>query len=60
MKSKVSKSDVDRIIPPKKKREAIEQSERYEKEYEDSKRELDEILKRLEEILKQFEINESK
>lgn len=54
-RNKLTKKDIDRVLPPKEKEEAIEQSERYEKEYETSKRKLDEILQQLEEMMKSFE-----
>lgn len=58
MKSKLTKSDMDRIIPPKKKDEAIEQSERYEREYELSKKELDDMIKKLDELLEKLKNSE--
>lgn len=58
MKSKLTKSDMDRIIPPKKKAEAIEQSERYEREYELSKKELDDMIKKLDELLEKLKNSE--
>ena len=57
-KIKLTKKDIEKVIPPKGKDEAIEQSERYEREYEASKKKLDDILKRLDEILKQLEESE--
>lgn len=47
-KIKLTKRDIDKVIPPLGKNEAIKQSERYEKEYEESKRQLEELLKELE------------
>lgn len=51
MKSKLTKNDIDKVMPPKHKEGAIEQSERYEKEYEISKKELDDILKKMEKMM---------
>lgn len=53
-KNKLSRKDIEKVFPPKDKNEAIEQSERYEKEYEISKKELDEFLRKLEELSKKF------
>ena len=58
MKSKLTKRDMDRIIPPKKKDEAIEQSERYEREYELGKEELDDMIKKLDELLEKLKNSE--
>ncbi len=54
MKNKLTKNDIDKIIPPKEKREAIEQSVRYEQEYEMSKRELEEIMGNLKQLAAQL------
>lgn len=54
MKIKLTKSDIEKVIPPKDKNEAIEQSERYEKEYEISKKELEDILENLGQLMEEF------
>ena len=59
-KIRLTKNDIDKIIPPKGKFAAIEQSERYEKEYEVSRKELDEILKQLEELMNRLNDSESR
>lgn len=56
-KNKLTKKEFDRILPPQEKNEAIEQSVRYEKEYEESKQKLNDMLKKLEELLKKYEEN---
>ncbi len=50
-KNKLTRSDIDKAIPPREKDEAIRQSERYEMEYNISKKELDEILEKLEQLM---------
>ena len=57
-KIKLIKNDFEKVLPPKEKQEAIEQSERYEKEYEKSKKQLDEILEQLEILMKELEKQE--
>lgn len=57
-KTKLTKKDIDKAIPPRKKDEAIKQSERYEKEYNLSKKELEEILEKFEELMKLLEENQ--
>lgn len=47
MAVKLTKNDIDKIIPPKQKGDAIEQTKRYEKEYEISKKEIEEIIEKL-------------
>lgn len=59
MKVKLTKSDIEKVIPPKDKSEAIEQSERYEKEYEVSKKELEAILESLEQLLEELKMIET-
>lgn len=54
MKVKLTKNDIEQVIPPKKKNEAIEQTERYEKEYEISKKELDRILEQMDALFEQL------
>lgn len=49
-KVKVTKKDIDRIIPPMDKEGAIEQTEKYVTEYEKSKKQLDEIIEKLREL----------
>lgn len=60
MKTKLTKNDIDKVFPPKQRSEAIEQSERYEQEYEVSKKRLDDILEKLDEMLKELEKLEKK
>ena len=50
-----AKNNIDKVLPPKEKKDAIEQSERYEKEYEMSRKKLDEILMELERLKKELE-----
>jgi hypothetical protein len=58
MKIKLTKKDIDRAFPPREKEDAIEQSARYEQEYESSRKELDEMLKKMDELLKKLEAME--
>lgn len=57
-KIKLTKNDFEKVLPPKEKQEAIEQSERYEKEYEKSKKQLDAILEQLERLMKELDKQE--
>ena len=50
-KNKLTRSDIDKAIPPREKDKAIRQSERYEMEYNISKKELDGILEKLEQLM---------
>ena len=47
---KLTKKDIERVLPPMDKERAIEQTEKYVSEYEKSKKELEEILKKLKEL----------
>lgn len=58
MKIKLTKKDIDRAFPPREKEDAIEQSARYEKEYEVSRKELEEMLEKMENLLKKIEAME--
>lgn len=58
-RNKLTKSDIDKALPPKEKREAIEQSERYVREYELSRKELDEMLSRLEKVMEKLKRTEN-
>ena len=49
-KVKLTKKDIERVIPPMYKEGAIEQTEKYVSEYEKSKKELEEILEKLKEL----------
>lgn len=57
-KIKLTKKDIDRIIPPKNKKDAIEESERFEQEYEKNKKDLEEILEALKKLAEEFNKNE--
>lgn len=47
---KLTKKDIERVIPPMDKEGAIEQTEKYVSEYEKSKKELEDILEKLKEL----------
>ena len=55
MKIKLTRNDIEKVLPPQEREEAIKQSERYEKEYEISKKRLDELLSELEKLMKDIE-----
>lgn len=46
-KIKLTKKDIERVIPPMDKEQAIAQTEKYVLEYEKSKKELEEMLEKL-------------
>ncbi len=50
-KKRLTKREIEKVLPPLERDDAIKQSVRYEREYEESKKQLEDILKKLE-ILK--------
>lgn len=57
-KTKLTKKDIDRIIPPKDKKDAIKESERFEQEYEKNKKDLEKILEALNKMAEELNRNE--
>ena len=53
MQKKLTKNDIEKILPPLGKDEAIKQTERYEEEYENSKKEFEEFMKKIRETLEE-------
>ncbi len=53
MAVKLTKNEIEKIIPPKQKDDAIEQTKRYEEEYKISKKELEELLEKLSKLYEQ-------
>lgn len=51
MANKLTKNDIERVLPTLEKDKAIEQTERYMAEYENSKKEFEELMRRMREIL---------
>lgn len=47
MTNKLTKNDIEKILPSLGKEEAIEQTERYREEYENSKKEFEEFMKKI-------------
>mgnify|MGYP001050407646 CR=1 FL=1 len=45
--SKLSKKDIEKVMPPKDREDAIKQTEKYVTEFENSKREFEELIKKL-------------
>lgn len=58
MAVKLTKNDIDKIIPPKPKNDAIKQTKRYEEEYEISKKEIEEIMERLSKLYEKINDDE--
>ena len=50
MANKLTKRDIDKIIPPMDKEDAIEQTERYATEFENCKIQFEETMKKLREL----------
>lgn len=52
-KIKLTKKDIERVLPPMEKEQAIKQTEKYVAEYEKSKKELEEMLEKLKSMYNQ-------
>lgn len=57
---RLSKKEIEKILPPLEREKAIEQSMRYENEYKASKKELERIFLELERYKKQLEETQEK
>lgn len=51
MASKLTKNDIERVLPILDKQEAIEQTERFVAEYENSKKEFEEIIEKIDQMI---------
>ena len=52
-KTKLTRKDIERTIPPMDKESAIEQAEKYAAEYKRSEKEFDEMMEKLKELYKE-------
>ena len=52
-KTKLTRKDIERAIPPMDKESAIEQAEKYAAEYKRSEKESDEMMGKLKELYKE-------
>ena len=52
-KTKLTRKDIERAIPPMDKESAIEQAEKYAAEYKRSEKEFDEMMGKLKELYKE-------
>lgn len=52
MATKLTKNDIESVLPPLEKKEAIEQTERFREEYEKSKKQFEELLEKMSQMLK--------
>lgn len=52
-KTKLTRKDIERAIPPMDKESTIEQAERYAAEYKKSEKEFDEMMEKLKELYKE-------
>lgn len=52
-KTKLTRKDIERAIPPTDRKGAIKQAERYAAEYKRSEKEFDEMMKKLKELYKE-------
>ena len=50
MAIKLTKNDIDKIIPQLEKEEAIEQDKKFKKEFEESQRQFEELIQKMSEI----------
>lgn len=55
MANKLTKNDIEKILPQLQKDEAIEQDKKYKKEYEESRRQWEEIMRQISEYIKSEE-----
>lgn len=51
----ITKDDLEKIIPPKDKKEAIAQSEKYSEEFEKSREQVNQILDELQKMFAELE-----
>ena len=52
MATKLTKNDIESVLPPLEKKEAIEQTERFREEYENSKKQFEELLEKMSQMIK--------
>lgn len=50
MATKLTKNDIDKIIPKLEKEEAIEQDKKFKKEFEESQKQFEEFMKKMSEM----------
>ena len=53
MATKLTKNDIESVLPPLEKKEAIEQTERFREEYENSKKQFEELLEKMSQMIKE-------
>lgn len=57
-KIKLTQKDIEKVIPPKDKKEAMQETERFEREFEKNRKELEEMFEELQKMIEELQKKE--